>query len=92
MWDGVASSFQLSNSVYLRRCRTGRVGSLFNRSMLKYVQNLKYLSKYHSKIFKLYLYVNLTLPTKLNLLTILLNQDFDDVMPQLLNRAKYTEE
>jgi hypothetical protein len=39
--------------VYLRRCRTCRVGSLFNRSMLKYVHNLKYLSKYHSKIFKL---------------------------------------
>ena len=39
-----------------------------------------------------YTYVNLTLPTKLNLLTILLNQDFDDVMPQLLDRAKYTEE
>jgi hypothetical protein len=39
-----------------------------------------------------YTYVNLTLPTKLNLLTILLNQDFDDVMLSLLNRAKYTEE
>ena len=33
--------------------------------------------------------MNLTLPTKLNLLTILLNQDFDDVMPQLLDRAKW---
>ena len=54
MWVGVASSFQLSHSVYLRRCRTCRVGSLFNRSMLKYVHNLKYLSKYHSKVFKLY--------------------------------------
>ena len=88
MWVGVASSFQLSNSVYLRRCRTGRVGTLFNRSILKYVHNLKYLSKYHSKNFKLYL-CEPTLPTKLNLLTILLNQDFDNVMLSLLNRAKY---
>jgi hypothetical protein len=34
----------------------------------------------------------LLMPTKLNLITILLNQDFDDVMSQLLDRAKYTEE
>jgi hypothetical protein len=91
--DDVASSFQLSNSVYLKRCRTGRVDSLFNRSMLKYVHNLKYFSKYHSKIFNLYLcepYFSLL--TILNLLTILLNQDFDDVMLSLLDRAKYTEE
>jgi hypothetical protein len=39
-----------------------------------------------------YTYVNLTLPTKLNFLTILLNQDFDDVMLSLLDRAKYTVE
>jgi hypothetical protein len=38
------------------------------------------------------MHVNLTLLTKLDLLTILLNQDFDDVMLSLLNRAKYTEE
>jgi hypothetical protein len=59
VWVGVVSSFQLSHSVYLRRCRTGRVDSLLKYvhdwSMLKYVHNLKYLSKYHSKIFKLYL-------------------------------------
>jgi hypothetical protein len=54
VWVGV-SSFQLSRSVYLRRCRTCRVGSLFNRWTLKYVHNLKYLSIYHSKIFKLWL-------------------------------------
>jgi hypothetical protein len=30
--------------------------------------------------------------TKLNLLTILLNQDFDDIMLSLLDRVKYTEE
>jgi hypothetical protein len=55
VWVCVASSFQPSNSVYLRRCRTCRVGSLFNRSTLKYVHNLKYLSIYHSKNFNLYL-------------------------------------
>ena len=84
MWDGVASSFQLSHSVYLRRCRTDRVGSLFNRSISKYVHNLVKTSTYT--------YVNHTLPNKLNVLTILSNQDFDDVMLSLLNRAKYTEE
>jgi hypothetical protein len=36
--------------------------------------------------------MNLTLPIKLNFLTILLNKDFDDVMLSLLDRAKYTEE
>jgi hypothetical protein len=54
-WVGVVSSFQLSPFVYLRRCRTCRVGLLLNRSMPQQVHNFKYLSRYYSKIFKLYL-------------------------------------
>jgi hypothetical protein len=54
-WVGVVSSSQPPKSVCLRRCRTGRVGLMFSRSIPKQVHNLKYLSRYYSKIFKLYL-------------------------------------